>query len=166
MFDDEFADDQTPIAFFITFRTYGSWLHGDERASVDRFHNKYGTPKLAPNWLREQFETGLLKMPPVRLSPIQRKVVAEAIRETCKKQNWGLWARNVRTNHVHVVVTANCNSKTVRSRLKAGATKLMRERRCWNRKESPWADKGSRRKIFNRKSLIAAIEYVLYDQGE
>jgi hypothetical protein len=33
-----------PLAYFFTFRAYGTWLHGDERGSVDRFHNQYGTP--------------------------------------------------------------------------------------------------------------------------
>jgi len=57
----EFTDEHTPIAFFITFRTYGTWLHGDERGSVDRCHNHYGTPRLPANTLRQQYELQLLK---------------------------------------------------------------------------------------------------------
>ena len=38
-----------PIAYFITFRTYGTWLHGDERGSTDRDHNAYDTPLLDPD---------------------------------------------------------------------------------------------------------------------
>lgn len=33
-----------PLAYFISFRTYGSWLRGDERGWQDRRNNKYGTP--------------------------------------------------------------------------------------------------------------------------
>jgi hypothetical protein len=29
-----------PLAYLITFRCYGTWLHGDERGSVDRFRNQ------------------------------------------------------------------------------------------------------------------------------
>ena len=163
---EEFRDDRIPLALFITFRTYGSWLHGDPRGSVDRFHNRHGSPKLPPNKLRQQFERDLLKRPPVRLNRRQRKAATEGIQEICKKRNWGLWAVNTRTNHVHVVVTADCDSKKVRSTLKAHATKQMRERGCWPYPESPWADKGSRKKLFTEAELSAAIDYVMYDQGE
>ena len=163
---EEFSHDHIPIGYFITFRTYGTWLHGDPRGSVDRFHNKYGTPRLAPNRLRQLFERKSLKMRPVRLSLRQRKVVAASLREICKKLNWSLWAVNARTNHVHVVITAPWSSKRVRARLKANATKAMREQGCWRRTESPWADKGSRRNLWTYQDLYNAIAYVLYDQGE
>lgn len=58
-----------PLAYLITFNTYGSWLHGDRRGSVDRFHNRYGTPRVAANPLRESYERGLLKHPPDEYSP-------------------------------------------------------------------------------------------------
>ena len=35
-----------PLGYLITFRAYGTWLHGDRRRSVDRFHNQYGTPDI------------------------------------------------------------------------------------------------------------------------
>ncbi len=38
----------TPLAYFITFTCCGTWLHGDERGSVDREHNTPGTPVLEP----------------------------------------------------------------------------------------------------------------------
>ena len=38
----EFSDDHTPTAYLITFRSYGTWPHGDNRGSVDRFHKGYG----------------------------------------------------------------------------------------------------------------------------
>ena len=162
----EFTDDHTPIAFFITFRTYGTWLHGDERGSVDRVHNRYGTPRLPANKLRQQYELKLLKQPPVWLTATQREVVTEAIKKACKERNWGLWAINARPNHVHIVVTADCNSKQTRATLKAKATKAMRENGCWTSDLSPWARRGSRQNLWTYQDLIVAIEYVLYEQGE
>jgi hypothetical protein len=32
----DFDDNEFPLAYFISFRTYGTWLHGDERGSVNR----------------------------------------------------------------------------------------------------------------------------------
>ena len=42
-----------PLAYFSTFTTYGTWLHGDERGSVDREHNQVGTPWLEPDGRRQ-----------------------------------------------------------------------------------------------------------------
>jgi REP element-mobilizing transposase RayT len=162
----EFSDDHTPTACFITFRSYGTWLHGDQRRSVDRFHNRYGTPKLAPNPQRRKYEESLLKRPPVKLTAKQRAATEDAIRDTCKTRKWILWAVNVRTNHAHSVVTADCNSRVVRSALKANATRTMRERGCWRSEDSPWAARGRRRSLWSQKDLLNAIDYVLYDQGE
>ena len=159
-------DENLPLAVFITFRTYGTWLHGDQRGSVDRFHNRYGSPRVAPNRLRERYESQLLKQPPVHLTKIQRAVVEKAIRELCQEKGWGLWAVNARTNHVHAVVSANCGSKKLRAALKARATKMMREKGCWHHDYSPWADRGSRQKLWTYQEVINAVVYVECEQGE
>jgi len=41
--------EELPLAYFLTLRTYGTWLHGDERGSVDAKHNCYNTPYTAPD---------------------------------------------------------------------------------------------------------------------
>jgi len=80
----EFNDDHTPLAYLITFRCYGTWLQGDSRGSVDRFHNRHGAPLIAPNrrWL--QHNERALKRPPVNLSRRRRAPVKEAIQEVCR----------------------------------------------------------------------------------
>ena len=45
----DFDDNEFPLAYLITFRCYGTWLHGDERGSMDRTHNVFGAPKIAAN---------------------------------------------------------------------------------------------------------------------
>ena len=39
----------TPLAYFITLRAYGTWLHGDPRGSVNRTRNRYGLPGIQGN---------------------------------------------------------------------------------------------------------------------
>jgi len=39
-------DTDTPLAYFISFRAYGTWLHGDKRGSIDRFNNRYRAPHI------------------------------------------------------------------------------------------------------------------------
>src|SRR5438105_147079 len=87
----EFKDDHTPVAYLITFRGYGTWLHGDGRGSVDRSHNRYGTPMLPSNAQRRKYEQGLLTHAPVNLNARQRAAVERGIRETCTLRKWLLW---------------------------------------------------------------------------
>jgi REP element-mobilizing transposase RayT len=159
-------DTDTPLAYFISFRTYGTWLHGDKRGSVDRFQNQYRSPYIPPNvrWHRSTREQ--MKAEPLILGGRQRRAIKAAIRETCKIRKWSLLAFNVRTNHVHTVVTAHRPSKVVLTAFKANATRQLREEGLWPYNFSPWTRKGSRRKLWNERSVANAIDYVLFGQGE
>ncbi len=61
-------DTDTPLAYLITFRTYGTWLHGDERGSVDKNHNKFGTRTAESRIVREQQQVVKLKSDPFILN--------------------------------------------------------------------------------------------------
>jgi REP element-mobilizing transposase RayT len=63
-------------------------------------------------------------------------MVEEAIRETCEIRRWSPGAINVRTNHVHVVVTANCKPEKVLSAFKANATRKLKDAKCWQSERS------------------------------
>ena len=153
-------------AYLITFRGRGTWLHGDKRGSIDRFHNRYGSPVLPPNLQRLKLNRSRLKNPPVRLSSKEREAVEAGIRETCKVRKWDLWAMNVRTNHVHTVLSAQGKPEKILTALKANATRKLREAGCWQSNDSPWADRGSKRYLWTEQDVVDAIAYVEYDQGE
>ena len=124
-------DTDTPLAFLITFRTYGTWLHGDERGSVSRFRNQYKSKRLPPEkkWVTRNSQR--LKAEVVVLKAAQRNCVEAAARETCEIRHWHLHAINARTNHVHSVVSS-CTKKPeiALNALKANATRKMRENGC------------------------------------
>ena len=160
-------DTDTPLAHLITFRTYGTWLHGDERGSVNRFRNTFRTRRLPSEqkWLEANKQR--LKREIVTLNAQQRACVEKAIRETCRKRGWQLLAINVRTNHVHIVVSiGEQGSSRALNAFKANATRIMREEGCWLESGSPWVDKGSRRFLWNERSVERAINYVLNGQGD
>jgi REP element-mobilizing transposase RayT len=159
-------DTDTPLAYLISFRTYGTWLHGDERGSIDRRHNLYGSPYIEANERWRKYNEQLLRAKPLILNARQRKAVDEAVRETCTIRRWALLALNVRTNHVHIVVTSNKHPDLVLNAFKANATRRLREQRLWGSKLSPWAFKGSKRYLWNEKSVASAIDYVVYGQGD
>jgi len=162
---EEFRDDHTPLGYLITIRAYGTWLHGSA-GSVDRFHNIYGTPKLPADEKRRQYNQRLLAEKPVSLGTKGWRAVELGIRETCEIRKWTLWAFNVRTNHVHAVLSANCKPKKIVIAFKANATRKMREAHAWQSERSPWVSGGSKKYLWTEKALTDAIAYVLYDQGE
>jgi REP element-mobilizing transposase RayT len=162
----EFNEDHTPLAYLITFRCYGTWLHGNDKGSIDRHHNRYGAPLIPPDlrWHRQNLRS--LKNDPVKLNKEQRALVTATITETCELRKWLLHRVNVRTNHCHAVVTAGCGPSKILNALKANATRGMREAGLWQRTDSPWADRGSKRYLWTEVQLQRAIDYVELAQGD
>ena len=152
-------DTDTPLAYFISFRSYGTWLHGDQRGSIDRFNNRYGDRYLCPNERWRRHNQKKLKTDPFILGSRERESVEKAIRETCNVRRWQLMAVNVRTNHFHTVVTADLKSSLVLNAFKANATRQLKEDHLWTHPFSPWADKGSRRNLWHERSVANAIDY-------
>jgi REP element-mobilizing transposase RayT len=159
-----YRDEHIPLAYLITFRAYGTWLYGDRRGSVDRFHNRFGTPLIPSNERWRKYNYGLLTQPPVKLRSKQRTLIEEAIRETCKIREWDFWTTNVRTNHVHTVVSAVCKPEKILVAFKANATRKLREAGLWRSSRSPWVDRGSKRYLWTERDVINAVVYVEYDQ--
>jgi REP element-mobilizing transposase RayT len=159
-------DTDSLLAYFISFHTYGTWLHGDRCGSIDRFHNSYRSPyiKRNENWC--DYNERRLKAKPLILKANQRKSVEAAIRETCSIRKWLSQAINVRTNHVHTVVSANSKPALVLNAFKANATRQLKEDGLWEQSFSPWADKGSKRKLWNEQIVAKAVDNVVNGQGD
>ncbi len=156
-----------PLAFFITFRCYGTWLHGDERGSTTRFQNQFGEPHLKPNENWEEFNRQRQNNPSFKLDVKCRETVKQAILETCRYRNWSLHAFNVRTNHVHVVLGGGRKEgKQILATLKANATRMLRESGLCAANNSPWSRKGSVRYIWDISALGDVVDYVLNEQGD
>ena len=160
-------DTDIPLAYLITFRCYGTWLHGDKRGAIDRYHNRYKSPYIEPNQTWQHHNAQALESQPLILDASQRRSVDCAVRETCDFRKWHLYALNVRTNHIHIVVSiGSIRPGRALSAFKANATRQMRQDGCWRQDQSPWAEKGSKRYLWNEHSVAQAIEYVLNGQGD
>ncbi len=99
-----------PLAFFLTWTTYGNWLPGDERGWV-KWHKGFQRPneRIRKAAAAKMVETEIV------LDTEQRDIVEQAITRHCEIRGWYLHTVNCRTNHVHVVVTAvNYDPETVR----------------------------------------------------
>lgn len=150
------------LAWFLTWSTYGSRLHGDPRGTVDDEHNKPESPLLPTDAARFDYERSLMCGPKITLSPAARALVEGSIREHAGHKGWRLLAINVRTEHVHVVVSC-AGAQTperVMSSFKAWATRRLRERGEVGVDARVWTHHGSTRWIRNPEGLVAAIDYV------
>lgn len=155
-----------PLAYFLTWTTYGTHLHGDARGSVDKLHNVYGTPRLAPDEQWESIERESLKHPVVVLDQQMREIVHRVIEDHCRIRKWRLHAPNVRSNHVHVVVTADrYTPELVTDQFKGWATRRLREAGLIGEDRPVWTAGGSTRYIWDSPGFSEAIDYVMNWQG-
>jgi REP element-mobilizing transposase RayT len=143
-----------PLAYLLTWTTYGSWLPGDSRGWVED-----GKPGIQPgDCERRNSAQALLTAAPVILSAAQRIIVESTIRDHCRIRQWQLHAVNARSNHVHVVVTADLPPETVMNQFKAWCSRRLNENggapRRW------WTKHGSTKWINEAGYLQRATHYV------
>jgi len=155
-----------PRAYFITISCYGTWLHGDERGSVDYEHRMYGESRLPTNAVRASTERKSMRFPVFELDESARKVALQAIRTNCHRRNWLLLAAHVRRRHVHVVVTAPLPPEPVTNGIKAYMSKALNGIHPKDRERRRWTRHASMRYLWEPGHVQAAVHYVVYEQGE
>jgi len=152
------------IAYFLTWHTYGTWLRGDPRGWIDRVDDHTELREQHDELNRQDRER--LKHDPIILSPEMRSCIDTTIREVCGHRHWMLNALNVRSNHVHVIVSVVEDPDKTMTDLKAWATRRLREAGLVGADTQLWTKGGSTKHIHNDESLDGAINYVLYDQDK
>ena len=148
--------------YFLTWHTYGTWLHGDSRGSVDAEHNELNAPLAPDDPDRRSRMQALLKHPPVVLSDRARELVEATIRRHCEVRDWRLWAVSVRSNHVHVVVGCppEVSPERAMEQFKAWGTRRLREAGLLEPERTVWVEHGSTRWIKTEESLAQVVDYV------
>ncbi len=158
-----------PLAYHLIWTTYGTWLPGDARGWI-----KSGVLGIqSPDPALEQRAREMMVESEVHLTPEQRAAVEATIRKHCCIRNWILHAVNVRSNHVHVVVTCACHGEKARDELKLWGSRCLSDmaglttpvarkagRRHW------WTEKGDINAIDEPAYLENAVEYVTNLQGD
>ena len=152
-------------AYLITFTTYGTWVHGDERGSVDRENNIPGTALLTPSVSRRRMVTGLMKSHEVKLDREHRNIVQKTIERVCAHFAWELHTANVRTNHVHIVVSAPESPERVMNVLKSWTTRSLVAAKLVKRGTKMWTRHGSTRYLWKERDVRTACRYVCEGQG-
>ncbi len=107
-----------------------------------------------------------MKHSPVLLNDGAREIVTRTIRKHCGLRRWDLRAVNVRSNHVHVVVSAGENRpEGVLSQFKAWTTRRLRESGYVGLRAPAWTEGGSKRYLWTERDVAGAMGYVVERQG-
>ena len=147
--------DDSPLAYFITWTIYGTFLQGDAR-----WWRKRGKGTQPPQPLLQQWHRDRLKYDVVLLSQEQRLLAQFEIDRHCEYRSWKLWVGNARTNHIHVVVTApKYSGKSVRDQLKANCTRRLREHFYAFRDRAVWTVGGDWQCVNTEDELERVILY-------
>jgi hypothetical protein len=110
-----------PLAYFLTWPTYGTWLPGDDRGWVKR-REGFQIPSQA---LRLGARARMTE-DACQLDAEQRQLVETTIRQHCDIRGWTLYAVSCRSNHVHVVVSARVHPDQVREQLKSWCSRNLK----------------------------------------
>jgi REP element-mobilizing transposase RayT len=155
-----------PVAYFITFSTYGAWLHGDDRGSVDRDHNRYGDPVLPGDRGLNRHRRGLMTHPVYVLDAVRRGLVLRAVLEHAGFRGWAVLAAHVRTRHVHLVVWGDGTPERIMNEVKAYASRALNRAGIDQPNCRRWTRHGSTRHLFADDVVQRAIRYTIDEQGE
>jgi REP element-mobilizing transposase RayT len=153
-------NNDTPLAYFITWTIYGVHLQGDLTGWRKRREGERSPQPLLESWHAERLNHSI-----ELLHVLERNAVEYACRCHSNQRQWHLWAVNARSNHVHVVVTATAHKGAVaRDQLKANCTREIRllSNRFVDR--PVWAVGGYVKFVWTEDDLSEAIDYTLIAQ--
>jgi len=154
-----------PLAYFLTWHTYGTWLHGDAAGSIDASHNQYGSDHIGHHPKRLERASSWMNHPPLTLDSHAQTAVEAVVAKHCEHRKWLLHASSVRSNHVHVVFAApGTEPEEVVRQLKQWGTMTLRRRGFVDADRKVWADHASTRYLFNERDVIAAVRYTIEGQ--
>lgn len=153
-----------PLAYHIVWTTYGTWLSGDMRGWIKS--GTWGVQSPDPELERRARQNMVEDV--VFLTPEQRGIVEATVRKHCEIRQWTLHALNARTNHVHVVVTANRDPEDVMEQFTAWCSRKLSDHAGLTEKVAKKAgrrhwftESGDKEVIEDEQYLQNAIRYVL-----
>ena len=160
-----FPVSDTPMAYFITFRAYGTWLPGDARGAVRHGVNVPGSPPVQPSSGLEIQSRSLLRSEMAGFDATCRDAIGLAIKEVCEIRGWNLIALNVRSNHVHVIVQCEAAPERALVDFKSYATRRLVLGGLFAPNARVWARHGSTRYLWDDGDVEDAWRYVVHGQG-
>ena len=125
-----------------------------------------GAPLLPPHEGIRRAAERLMSSSPVILDAPRRLVVHRVVEEVCEVRRWVVLAVNVRTNHVHVVLSGPCAPEPMMTAFKSWSTRRLQEGGLAPRGQRVWSRHGSTRYLWSPCAVEAACAYVRDQSGE
>ena len=159
-------DRPIPLAYLLTFHTYGTWLHGRAPGSVDKQHNQFGAPFLPADPSQEAEMRERMSETAFTLDAPRRKVVRATVQEVSAYRGWPILALHVRNTHIHLVVRGHADPDKMLDDYKAYATRRLKEAGFDHQRSHRWTPGGSTEFLWRPDQVVAAVRYVVDRQGE
>ena len=153
-------------AVFITVSTYGTWLHGDERGSVNRKGLTFRAHFVAPNPKLERMKRSQMDQAPMIFDAAKRVCVHNAVESFCEFKQWRLLALHVRTNHMHALILGEASSQRMVQGIKAAATRALREAKLIDATRKVWTEGASVTTCETDNDIAAVRDYIKNRQGD
>ncbi len=148
--------------YFFTWTTYGAWLPGDARGWF-----RTGSGFCVPNPARVLAACLRMTEAAIVLNDQQRQLVETTVVEHCRIRGWALHACSCRTNHVHVLLTADESRINIpREQLKAWCTRRLKglERGAGGNsgmiRDVWWTERGWDEYVDSESSIARVIDYI------
>ena len=133
------------IGYMLTWRTYGTWLQGDERG--------------CKNEKLEQANKKNLKKEPIKFNSAQIEAVKDSIIQEAKRLNQKIYALTVLPNHIHLLVEKIDEAiESTAAFYKTVARKALYKNNLQGR---IWAKGYDKRYVFTEQELLNRMVYIL-----
>ena len=153
-----------PLAYHLTFGTYGTRLHGDKRGTVSREQNRFGEPIIGQDVVWQRLEQSQLKFPPVVFSNEQQRHIEHVMAGVCERGGWEYHIAAGQPDHVHVMLTSPNDGKAIRKWLKTWLGQEMSTRWPLAPRQTWWAEGRSIRSVWNDDYFKNLFEYIRAQQ--
>ena len=154
------------LAYFITFTTYGTHLHGQPCGSVSKLRNSRDRDYVPDCPELVTLSKQAMREPVYTLTDSARKVVREAILTTCRRKDWPVPALHIRVTHIHGVICFKEKPGRAVDALKASASRELNKSGVDGNRKKRWTRGKSAIALWTIDDVRAAIDYVLNQQGE
>ncbi|HEX2475344.1 MAG TPA: hypothetical protein VHK01_11385 [Lacipirellulaceae bacterium] len=146
----------------ITFGTYGARLHGGERPTVDKQHNRLNEQFVWRDPEREEREQERMKFSSLYLTHKQRVFVEAQLPSICERGGWKYRICSGGPDHVHLLcdVVPEVHGEKVRRLVKRWLGQDLSG--CWPLPKDAtwWAEEGSNKAIGDEEYLNNCYRYI------
>jgi len=154
------APSKFPLAYHITFGTYGTRLHGDNRGTVCRKINDFRDDIIGEDRDWEWAEQTMLRFPPRVLTTHQRNLIESSAPAICARGGWELVAIAAAPDHVHTILKANVDGEQIRKWLKRWLSEALTAKWPLEPEQVWWAECGSVKWVWTTDYYEKVVNYV------